>query len=114
MLDVFTGALDTKTVLVEDGLIHGFGSEPAKETFEAKGAVLLPSLIDSNVHIESPMLSPASFASLVLPFGTTTVTADPHEMTNVRHARARRGLPGPPACREAHGAVLCSGPALRG
>ena len=58
MLDVFTGALDTKTVLVEDGLIHGFGSEPAKETFEAKGAVLLPSLIDSNVHIESPMLSP--------------------------------------------------------
>lgn len=53
MLDVFTGAL----VLVEDGLIHGFGSEPAKETFEAKGAVLLPSLIDSNVHIESPMLS---------------------------------------------------------
>lgn len=77
MLDVFTGALDTKTVLVEDGLIHGFGSEPAKETFEAKGAVLLPSLIDSNVHIESPMLSPASFASLVLPFGTTTVTAAP-------------------------------------
>lgn len=58
VLDVFTGALDTKTVLVEDGLIHGFGSEPAKETFEAKGAVLLPSLIDSNVHIESPMLSP--------------------------------------------------------
>ena len=35
VLDVFTGALDTKTVLVEDGLIHGFGSEPAKETFEA-------------------------------------------------------------------------------
>ena len=96
MLDVFTGALDTKTVLVEDGLIHGFGSEPAKETFEAKGAVLLPSLIDSNVHIESPMLSPASFASLVLPFGTTTVTADPHEMTNVRHAglvEACRDLP---------------------
>lgn len=114
VLDVFTGALDTKTVLIEDGLIHGFGSEPAKETFEAKGAVLLPSLIDSNVHIESPMLSPASFASLVLPFGTTTVTADPHEMTNLRHARARRDLPGPPACREAHGAVLCSGPALRG
>lgn len=54
VLDVFTGALDTKTVLVEDGLIHGFGSEPAKETFEAKGAVLLPSLIDSNVHIEIP------------------------------------------------------------
>ncbi len=44
VLDVFTGALDTKTVLVEDGLIHGFGSEPAKETFEAKGAVLLPRL----------------------------------------------------------------------
>lgn len=98
VLDVFTGALETKTVLVDDGLIHGFGSEPAKETFDAQGAVLLPGLIDSHVHIESSMLSPAGFAALVLPFGTTTVIADPHEMANVGGAVAMHGLV--EACRD--------------
>lgn len=98
VLDVFTGALETKTVLVDDGLIHGFGSEPAKETFDAQGAVLLPGLIDSHVHIESSMLSPAGFAALVLPFGTTTVIADPHEMANVGGAAAMHGLV--EACRD--------------
>lgn len=98
VLDVFTGALETKTVLVDDGLIHGFGPEPAKETFDAQGAVLLPGLIDSHVHIESSMLSPAGFAALVLPFGTTTVIADPHEMANVGGAAAMHGLV--EACRD--------------
>ena len=30
------------------------------------------------------MLCPARFAELVLPFGTTTVMADPHEIANVK------------------------------
>ena len=29
------------------------------------------------------MLSPANFAKAVLPFGTTSVVADPHEIANV-------------------------------
>jgi adenine deaminase len=40
-------------------------------------------LIDGHVHIESSMVDPVSFSRLVLPHGTTTVIADPHEICNV-------------------------------
>lgn len=50
---------------------------------DARGAYLLPGLIDAHIHIESSMVSPARFAGLVLPHGTTSVVADPHEIANV-------------------------------
>jgi adenine deaminase len=56
----------------------------ALEVFDGQGAYLIPGLIDGHVHIESSMLCPARFAELVLPFGTTTVVADPHEIANVK------------------------------
>lgn len=90
--DVFTGAVRHAAVAVRDGRILGFGRHEAKETFDGMGRFLLPGLIDSHVHIESSMLSPAGFAALVLPFGTTTVIADPHEMANVRGEEAVIGL----------------------
>ena len=96
VLDVFTGDLSPKTVLVDGGRISGFAdaaADPEATTvFDARGGVLLPGLIDSHVHIESSMLSPAGFAALVLPFGTTTVIADPHEMANVAGLKAMEGL----------------------
>ncbi|HET6365223.1 MAG TPA: amidohydrolase family protein [Nitrospirota bacterium] len=38
---------------------------------------MLPSLIDSHVHLERFMLTPAEFAKAVLSNGTTAVVADP-------------------------------------
>lgn len=61
-----------------------FPACPRREVTDAGGAYLLPGLIDGHVHIESSMLCPARFAELVLPRGTTTVIADPHEIANVR------------------------------
>ena len=37
-----------------------------------------------NVHIESSMAAPLEFAKTVMPHGTTTVIADPHELVNVK------------------------------
>jgi len=51
--------------------------------YEAQGKYALPGLIDSHVHIESSMLNPSNFARVVLPHGTTTIIADPHEIANV-------------------------------
>lgn len=42
-----------------------------------------PGFIDSHMHLESSMMTPASFAEAVLPLGTTSVAADPHEIANV-------------------------------
>ncbi|MDE6691213.1 MAG: adenine deaminase, partial [Clostridia bacterium] len=59
------------------------GKYRAKEVYDLEGKVILPGFIDAHVHIESSKLSPEGFASLVVPRGTTTVIADPHEITNV-------------------------------
>lgn len=36
--------------------------------------------IDGHVHIESSMVSPVEFAKVVVPVGTSTLIADPHEI----------------------------------
>lgn len=42
-----------------------------------------PGFIDAHIHIESSFLTPTKFVKAVLPHGTTTVFADPHEIGNV-------------------------------
>ncbi len=50
---------------------------------DAEGLYILPGLIDGHIHIESSMLRPIEFCRAVLPFGTTSVVIDPHEIANV-------------------------------
>lgn len=42
-----------------------------------------PGFIDAHVHIESSMLTPQRFATMVIPHGTVGVVCDPHEIANV-------------------------------
>ena len=84
IVDVFSGEIREGSVSVGQGRILGFGALEAREVVDGSGAFLLPGFIDGHVHIESSMLCPARFAELVLPFGTTTVMADPHEIANVK------------------------------
>src|SRR5690349_4233812 len=60
---------------------HAVG--PATETIDAKGAYLVPGLIDTHLHVESVMVTVTRFAEAVLPRGTTTAFIDNHEMANV-------------------------------
>lgn len=50
---------------------------------EIRGPFILPGLIDSHIHIESSMLTPAAFAQKAVTHGTVAVVADPHEIANV-------------------------------
>ena len=52
------------------------------QLLNAEGKFVSPGLIESHLHIESTMLSPAEFARVVVPRGTTTVLLDPHELGN--------------------------------
>ena len=86
VIDVFNKTVFPADVLVAEGLIAGYGAEgfpQAREVCDAGGAYLAPGFIDSHVHIESSHLSPAEFSRLIVPHGTTTVVADPHEICNV-------------------------------
>lgn len=49
---------------------------------------ILPGFIDAHVHIESSMLIPKEFSSLVIKRGTVAIINDPHEIANVS------GIPG--------------------
>ncbi|MCY3917863.1 MAG: amidohydrolase family protein, partial [Chloroflexi bacterium] len=55
----------------------------AAEVQDLAGRLVMPGLIDSHLHIESSLLTPRRFAEAVLPFGTTTILSDPHEVGNV-------------------------------
>ena len=83
VVNVFTGELASTSVAVFDGVIVGFGERQANEVVELDGGILSPGFIDGHFHLESSLLIPAEFARAVLPHGTTTVVADPHEIANV-------------------------------
>lgn len=82
-VNVFTGEICEGDIAVEGGKIVGFGKYEGETEYDLAGKTAVPGLIDAHVHIESSQLSPEEFARLVLPRGTTTAIADPHEITNV-------------------------------
>ena len=83
VINVFSGEIQKTDVAVFQGMIVGFGRYKAKKTIDIKGMYLSPGLIDGHVHIESSLVLPLEFARGVVPLGTTTVVADPHEIANV-------------------------------
>lgn len=82
-LDVFTATLKKGDIAVVGEKIVGVGEYRGATEIDCTGLTVLPGYIDGHVHIESSQLSPEEFASLIVPRGTTTVIADPHEITNV-------------------------------
>ncbi len=82
-VNVFTGKLMSADIAICGGKIVGFGKYDGKEEIDISGKIALPGYIDAHAHIESSQLSPEEFAKLVVPRGTTTMIADPHEITNV-------------------------------
>jgi adenine deaminase len=70
-------------VAICDGYVAGLGAYAGKEVVHAGGKYVVPGFIDAHMHLESSKLLVDEFARLVLPMGTTTVVADPHEIANV-------------------------------
>ncbi len=55
----------------------------AKQVMDGTGKWASPGFVDTHLHIESSMVTPANYAAAVLPLGTTTAVIDPHEIGNV-------------------------------
>ncbi len=83
LINVFTGKIESGAVAIHSGRIAGIGDYDGKQAIDLHGAFLSPGLIEGHIHIESSKLIPSRFAELVVPRGTTTVIADPHEIANV-------------------------------
>ncbi len=84
VIDVYSQSIFNTDVYIKDGMIASFksGGKALKE-IDAEGMYMAPGLIDAHCHIESSHLSPPEYSNAVVPMGTTTVIADPHEICNV-------------------------------
>jgi adenine deaminase len=83
VLSVFTREWLETDVAVVDGFVAGLGDYEGAQELDASGRFVVPGFIDAHMHLESSKLLVDEFARLVLPFGTTAVVADPHEIANV-------------------------------
>lgn len=92
VVNVFTDEIVRADVAVYEDVIIGVGSYSGENEIEAGGAYLAPGFIDAHVHIESSMVIPSSFMKVIMPHGTTTVIADPHEIANVAGAAGIRAM----------------------
>lgn len=73
-------------VLAKDGKIAAVGeglSSDGAEVLDCTGFIVTAGYTDAHVHVESGMVLPEAFGDAVLPFGTTAIIADPHEVVNV-------------------------------
>jgi len=83
IFSVFTREWLETEIAICDGYVAGLGEYAGKEVVHARGRYVVPGLIDAHMHLETVKLLVDEFARLVLPMGTTTVVADPHEIANV-------------------------------
>ncbi len=94
LANVLTGEIYPADIAVHGAQIVAVepsGTQPqrkAGQVLDGGGQLVVPGLIDSHLHIESSLVTPAPFAEAVLRRGITTVAEDPHEIANAT------GLPG--------------------
>ncbi|WP_297433497.1 adenine deaminase [uncultured Cetobacterium sp.] len=89
LINVFSGEIYKANIYIYDKYIANIVEYDldtislGKNIIDIDGKFVSPGFIDSHVHVESSHLTPVNFARAVLPKGTTTIIADPHEIANV-------------------------------
>ncbi len=84
ILDVISDSIYPARITVENGLFTEVTPILVSETtkLDVRG-LMIPGFIDSHIHIESSMVTPAQFAKIAVRHGTTGVVCDSHEIANV-------------------------------
>ena len=85
IVNVLNGEIYLGEVAIADGKIIGMGAAEydGEKIFDAQGKFLAPGFIDAHIHIESSYISPEQLGRIIVPCGTTSIVADPHEIANV-------------------------------
>lgn len=88
LVNVFSGEIYLANIYIYKKYIADI-VEVEKDSFKKADKIidiqrkyLVPGFIDSHLHIESSHLTPYHFAEAIIPKGTTTIIADPHEICN--------------------------------
>ncbi len=83
IVNTLTEEIEKGDIAVHRGIIAGVGRYSGVREIDCSSLYAVPALIDAHTHIEMSMLTVSEFARLVVPRGTTSVIADPHEIANV-------------------------------
>jgi adenine deaminase len=84
ILNVATGTLDEGDIAIcGDWIVGTYDDYRGAREIDGRGLVAAPGFIDTHVHVESSLVTPAEFDRQVLRRGTTTAICDPHEIANV-------------------------------
>jgi len=77
--------VDVRNRRIYSGVIIVEGKQiiDIEENNEEYKNYIIPGFINAHVHIESSMLTPASFAHVAVKHGTVATVSDPHEIANV-------------------------------
>lgn len=79
VVDLLNWRIYGATIVVIDGKI----TEIVPQYHIIYNTFIMPGFIDSHIHIESSMLTPAEFGRLASVHGTVATVSDPHEIANV-------------------------------
>ena len=84
IVDVYNSSIiEGKDIAISEGYIVGIGEYQGEKVIDAGGLYASPGFIDGHIHIESSYVTPEEIGRLLVPHGTTTIIADPHEIVNV-------------------------------
>ena len=84
IVNVFSGEIEFGDIAIVGDKIAGIGKNyDGKKIIDAKNKFAAPGFIDAHIHIESAYISPEQLAKIIIPCGTSTIIADPHEIANV-------------------------------
>lgn len=84
IVNVFSGEIESGDIAIAGEKIAGIGKNyEGKKIIDAEGKFASPGFIDAHIHIESSYISPEQLGKMIVPFGTTSIVADPHEIANV-------------------------------
>ena len=83
IVNVFSNEIYPADIALCGEQIAGVGSYTGPNELDCRGKFITPGFLDGHMHIESSMVTVSEFARTVLPRGTTTIMADPHELANV-------------------------------
>ena len=83
VFNVYTEEFEKGNLAIADGYFIGMGDYEGEVEIDGTNKYIVPSFIDSHIHLESAIVSPAKFRDAVVSHGTCAVVCDPHEITNV-------------------------------
>jgi len=83
IINTLTREIHHGNLIIDQGLILGFGNIEAENVIEGKGRYVAPLFTDAHIHIESTMVTPMVLNDIFIPRGIGKIIADPHEIANV-------------------------------